>query len=37
MLGKAYLMLGRTEEGQRELSLGREGWAKQDYGSSKVK
>ena len=37
MLGRAYLMLGRAEDGQRELSLGREGWAKQDYGSSKVR
>jgi Flp pilus assembly protein TadD len=37
MLGRAYLMLGRAEEGQRELNLGREGWARQDYGSSKVK
>src|SRR5262249_36116430 len=37
MLGNAYLRLGRTEEGEREVKLGREGWAKQDYGSSKVK
>jgi Flp pilus assembly protein TadD len=37
MLGRAYLMLGRAEDGQRELSLGREGWAKQDYGSSNVR
>ena len=37
LLGKAYLRLGRTEEGERELKLGREGWNKQDYGSSKVK
>ena len=37
LLGKAYLRLGRTEEGERELRLGREGWTKQDYGSSKVK
>jgi predicted Zn-dependent protease len=37
MLGNAYLRLGRTEEGERELKLGREAWAKQDYGSSKVK
>jgi Flp pilus assembly protein TadD len=37
MLGKAYLRLGKTEEGERELKLGREGWAKQDYGSSKSK
>ncbi len=37
LLGRAYLMLGRAEEGQRELNLGREGWARQDYGSSKVK
>jgi len=37
LLGKAYLRLGRTDEGERELRLGREGWTKQDYGSSKVK
>ena len=37
MLGKAYLRLGRKEEGERELRLGREGWSKQDYGSSKNK
>ncbi|HEY1341922.1 MAG TPA: tetratricopeptide repeat protein [Bryobacteraceae bacterium] len=37
MLGKAYLRLGRTVEGERELRLGREGWAKQDYGSSRNK
>jgi Flp pilus assembly protein TadD len=37
MLGKTYLRLGRYEEGERELKLGREGWAKQDYGSSKSK
>jgi Flp pilus assembly protein TadD len=37
MLGKAYLRLGRREEGERELRLGREAWAKQDYGSSKIK
>jgi tetratricopeptide (TPR) repeat protein len=37
LLGKAYLRLGRAEEGERELRLGREGWTKQDYGSSKVK
>jgi Flp pilus assembly protein TadD len=37
LLGKAYLRLGRTAEGERELRLGREGWTKQDYGSSKVK
>ena len=37
MLGKTYFRLGRTGEGERESKLGREGWAKQDYGSSKVK
>jgi Flp pilus assembly protein TadD len=37
MLGKTWLRLGRTEDGERELKLGREGWAKQDYGSSKSK
>ena len=26
-----------TEEGERELKLGQEGWSKQDYGSSKNK
>ena len=33
MLGKAYLRLGRADEGERQLRLGREGWAKQDYGN----
>jgi Flp pilus assembly protein TadD len=37
MLGKTYLRLGRTEEGERELKLGQEGWAKQGYGSSRSK
>jgi tetratricopeptide (TPR) repeat protein len=37
MLGKAYLRLGRTQEGERELKLGREGWARQDQGSSRSK
>jgi Flp pilus assembly protein TadD len=37
MLGKTYLRLGRVQEGERELKLGQEGWAKQDYGSSKSK
>jgi Flp pilus assembly protein TadD len=37
LLGKAYLRLGRKEEGERQLRLGREGWAKQDYGSTKAK
>jgi hypothetical protein len=37
MLGKTYLRLGRTEEGERELKVGRAGWAKQNYGSSKSK
>jgi Flp pilus assembly protein TadD len=36
LLGKAYLRLGRTEEGERELRLGREGWARDNHGSSKV-
>jgi tetratricopeptide (TPR) repeat protein len=37
LLGKAYLRVGRAEEGQRELSKGRDGWAKEDHGSSTVK
>ena len=37
MLGKAYLRLGRSEEGQRELKLGQDGWSKQDHGSSRNK
>ena len=37
MLGKTYLRLGRSKDGERELKRGREGWAKQDYGSSKSK
>jgi Flp pilus assembly protein TadD len=37
MLGKTYVRLGRREEGERELKLGHEGWAKQDYGSSRSK
>jgi Flp pilus assembly protein TadD len=37
LLGKAYLRLGRKEEGEREMRLGREGWAKQDHGSTKSK
>lgn len=37
ILGRTYLRLGRTEEGGRELKFGREGWAKQGYGSSKSK
>jgi Flp pilus assembly protein TadD len=37
LLGRAYLRLGRTEEGQRETRLGRDGLARQDYGSTKVK
>jgi tetratricopeptide (TPR) repeat protein len=35
--GQSVSETGRTEEGERELRLGREGWNKQDYGSSKVK
>ena len=37
LLGRAYLRLGRTEEGQREMRLGRDGLARQDYGSTKIK
>jgi Flp pilus assembly protein TadD len=36
LLGKAYLRLGRTADGERELRLGREGWAKADQGSSTI-
>jgi len=36
-LGKAYLRLGRAEEGERELRTAREAWANADHGSSKVK
>ncbi len=36
LLGKAYLRLGRAEEGERELRLGREGWTRDNHGSSKV-
>jgi len=37
LLAKAYARAGRTEEAEREMRLGREGWARQDYGSSKSK
>jgi Tfp pilus assembly protein PilF len=37
LLGRAYLLLGRTEEGERELRLGEEGWSKQHPDSSIVK
>jgi Flp pilus assembly protein TadD len=36
LLGKAYLRLGRTPDGERELRLGREGWAQADHGSSTI-
>jgi tetratricopeptide (TPR) repeat protein len=36
LLGRVYFRLGRNEEGERETRLGREGWGKQGYGSSKV-
>jgi Flp pilus assembly protein TadD len=36
LLGKTYLRLGRSEEGERELSEGRKGWAKANQGSSSV-
>jgi Flp pilus assembly protein TadD len=29
LLGKAYLQLGRTADGERETRLGQQGWAKQ--------
>ena len=31
LLGKVYLRLGRAEEGERELRIGREGWAANDH------
>jgi Flp pilus assembly protein TadD len=37
LLGKAYARVGRTEEGERQMRLGREGWGRQGYGSSKSK
>jgi Flp pilus assembly protein TadD len=36
LLGKTYLRLGRSAEGERELREGREGWEKANHGSSKV-
>ncbi len=34
LLGRAYLRLGRTKEGEREMRLGQEGWAsKQDIAT----
>jgi tetratricopeptide (TPR) repeat protein len=36
LLGKTYLRLGRSEEGERELRVGREGWGKANQGSSRV-
>ena len=36
LLGRAYLALGRTEEGERQLRLGREEWDR-NYGSSTVR
>jgi hypothetical protein len=36
LLGKTYLRLGHAEEGERELRIGREGWASRNQGSSKV-
>jgi len=37
LLGTAYLRLGRAEEGERQMRLGQEGWARQHYDSSIVK
>ncbi len=34
LLGKAYLRLGRSEEGERELRIGREGWASSYHDSA---
>jgi tetratricopeptide (TPR) repeat protein len=36
LLGKAYLRIGRSADGERELRKGREGWATANAGSSKV-
>jgi tetratricopeptide (TPR) repeat protein len=36
LLGRAYLESGRSEEGEKQLRLGREGWDK-SQGSSSVK
>jgi Flp pilus assembly protein TadD len=37
LLGKLYLRLGRTEEGEREIRISAEGLAKPVYGSSSSK
>jgi tetratricopeptide (TPR) repeat protein len=37
LLGKLYLKLGRVEEGERQMRLGREGWARENQGSSTVR
>jgi Flp pilus assembly protein TadD len=36
LLGKTYLRLGRSEDGERELLEGRRGWASAHQGSSSV-
>jgi len=36
LLGRAYVQLGRTEQGEQQLRLGREGW-KESYGSPAVR
>lgn len=36
LLGKAYLRLGRPDEGELELRIGREGWARDNQGSSRI-
>jgi Flp pilus assembly protein TadD len=37
LLGKVYLRLGRTEEGEREIRISGDGLARQDHGSSSIK
>ena len=37
VLGKVYLRLGRTEEGEREIRISADGLAGQDHGSSNIK
>lgn len=37
LLGAAFLRLGRTREGEEQMRIGREGWARQTYGSSTVR
>ena len=37
LLGKVYLRLGSTEEGERETRISQDGLARQDHGSSSIK